>query len=104
MFKPGDLPPVGFHSDGDLSSIIPGLVGTGFSYFSLEPETKDLKQILSNYKSQVFIMSGIRADWLYGNNTADKPTTDFPGKLPVLLKQGKLVLSSSTRIPVRGLT
>lgn len=94
-FKSKNFLPVGFHCDGNLSLVLPDLIDLGFVYFNLEPEAVNLEDILGNYGRCMFAMSGIKADWLYGENAAGKATTDFPGNLPDLLKHGNLLLSST---------
>lgn len=80
LFKSEVVLPVGFHCDGNINSLIPELIDLGFVYFNLEPEAVNLEDILGNYGRRMFVMSGIKADWLYGENAAGKATTDFPGK------------------------
>lgn len=56
--------PVGFHSDGDLSILLPALVAAGFSCLSIEPEAVSLNEFRIRYGEQVTLLSGIRAEWL----------------------------------------
>lgn len=95
LIKSKTFIPVGFHCDGNINSLIPELIDLGFVYFNLEPEAVNLEDILGNYGRRMFVMSGIKADWLYGENAAGNVTTDFPGNLPDLLKHGRLLLSST---------
>lgn len=86
---------VGFHSDGDLSLLLPSLIKIGFTFFSLEPEAMDLLNVWQTYGRQVLIMSGIRASWLTIQTFDYTDKNNFKRVIPILIGRGKLILSST---------
>lgn len=87
--------PVGFHSDGNIESVIDDLIDGGFSIFSLEPEAMDLGKICRRLPGDAFILSGIKAAWLMEpdpNNSKDREIVAYISDL----KQGcRLILASA---------
>lgn len=86
---------IGFHSDGNLSLLMPALIDTGFSFFSLEPEATDIQTIWRHYGNHVAILSGIEAGWLITPSSTEKDRTDYSRGLDPILDQGNLILSSA---------
>lgn len=85
---------LGFHSDGNLMLLLPGLVDAGFTFFSLEPEATHLAEVWRKYRSKnIALLSGIYASWL----TPDHPGAEisFPHELLEITESGGLILASS---------
>ena len=88
----------GWHSDGNLSAILPDLVKLGIRFFSLEMECVDLFKFKRNYRDQVTLVAGLRTAWLVEEDWEDKES--FPGieEIRSLVHEGGLVLSSTCGI------
>lgn len=83
--------PIGFHSDGDLTRVLPALVQAGFACFSLEPEATGPIAVWRRFGHQVTLLSGIPAAWL----TTPVPTSDVLSGLADLARGGSLILASA---------
>jgi hypothetical protein len=83
--------PVGLHSDGDLSRMLPELVQAGFSCFSLEPEAISPNAVWQRFGHAVTLLSGIPAAWL----TMPVPPSDVLCGLSDLACGGSLILASA---------
>ncbi len=55
---------LGWHSDGDVTSVLSDLVNCGYRFFSLESECVDLLSFKRRYGSRVTLIGGIRTGWL----------------------------------------
>lgn len=55
---------MGFHSDGNVESILNLLLDHEYTMFSLEPEAMDLVTLSRVLPSNIALMSGIKSDWL----------------------------------------
>ncbi len=88
----------GWHSDGNLSAILPDLVKLGMQFFSLETECVDLLKFKRNYRDQVTLVAGLRTAWLVEEDWEDEE--HFPGieEITSLVKEGSLILSSTCGI------
>ena len=75
---------LGWHSDGDVSPLLPDLVECGLRFFSLEPECVDLLKFKQTYRSRVSLVGGIRAAWLVGKSL-------HPGRTETLSSRNKCV-------------
>lgn len=87
--------PLGFHSDGNLVRLLPTLVETGFSFFSLEPEAMDLEQIQRQFNDRITLMTGIRAAWFNPNCAGRIQTDDILSEISSLALGGRFILSSA---------
>ena len=83
--------PMGFHSDGDLTHLLPALTKAGFSCFSLEPEATSPRTVWQRFGRQVTLLSGIPAAWLA---TPVRSSEVLP-ELVDLAHSGSLVLASA---------
>lgn len=86
---------LGWHSDGDVSPLLPALVECGLRFFSLEPECVDLLKFKQAYGSRVSLVGGIRAAWLVGKQLDPDEQRHYLLEIGALLKEGGLILASS---------
>lgn len=86
---------LGWHSDGDVSPLLPDLVECGLRFFSLEPECVDLLKFKQSYRSRVFLVGGIRAAWFAGKQLDQDEQRQYLLEIAALLKEGGLILASS---------
>jgi hypothetical protein len=88
----------GWHSDGNLSAILPHLVNLGIRFFSLETECVDLLKFKRNYRDQVTLVAGLRTAWLVDEDWEHEEK--FPGieEIRSLVNEGGLILSSTCGI------
>jgi len=88
----------GWHSDGNLSAILPDLVNLGIRFFSLETECVDLLKFKRNYRDQVTLIAGLRTAWLVDEDW--EHDENFPGieEIRSLVDEGGLILSSTCGI------
>jgi len=86
---------LGWHSDGDVSSLLPDLVECGLRFFSLEPECVDLLKFKQTYRSRVSLVGGIRAAWFTGKPLHLDEQRRCRLEIGALLKEGGLILASS---------
>ncbi|SHJ81447.1 uroporphyrinogen decarboxylase family protein [Desulfofundulus thermosubterraneus] len=91
--------PMGFHSDGNIESIISFLVEEGYSVFSLEPEAMHLVELCRRLPENVIILSGIKAGWLMGPDLDDNQEAEMLQYINDLKNSCKLILSSSCGLP-----
>ncbi len=82
---------LGFHSDGDLSRLLPALVQAGFSCFSLEPEATRPSAVWQRFGRHLTLLSGIPAAWL----TTPAPFSEVTSGLADLALGGSLILGSA---------
>jgi hypothetical protein len=86
---------LGWHSDGDVSTLLPDLVESGLRFFSLEPECVDLLKFKQTYLARVSLVGGIRAAWLTGKSLNPDEQRRFLLEISGLLKEGGLIFASS---------
>jgi hypothetical protein len=86
---------LGWHSDGDVSPLLPDLVECGLRFFSLEPECVDLLKFKQTYRSRVSLVGGIRAAWFAGKQLDQDEQRQYLLEIGALLKEGGLILASS---------
>ena len=86
---------LGWHSDGDVSTILPDLVGCGFRFFSLEAECVDLLGFKRTYGPRVTLVGGLRTEWLQADMTEAHLVRECLSEMRSLLKEGGLIFSSS---------
>jgi hypothetical protein len=83
---------VGFHSDGCVDLLLPGLQQANFRFYSLEPEGTDPIQAWNILGARIPLFSGLPAKWLM-------PGGFYPNREGAILRDwlsaGPLVLSSA---------
>ena len=87
--------PTGFHSDGDLTLLLPALIDAGFSFFSLEPEAMDPSEVRHRYDDRFVLIGGIRAEWLSDAGGSGVGHTDLRREISSLVSTGRTILASS---------
>ncbi len=84
--------PVGFHSDGCVDLLLPGLRQAGFRFYSFEPEGTDPLRAWDILGEKSPLFSGLPANWL-------TPGGFYPNREGEILREwlsaGPLVLSSA---------
>jgi uroporphyrinogen decarboxylase len=100
----GDGRPVGFHSDGNVAPVVPHLVEAGYAFFSLEPEAVPLEDLGRRLPEGVFILSGIKAQWLTGPAPEEREEVEkeIIRYITGLKNACRLVLASACGIFDRG--
>ena len=83
--------PLGFHSDGDISRLLPALVQAGFACFSLEPEATRPSAVWQRFGHHLTLLSGIPAAWL----TTPTSSSEVVSGLADLARGGSLILGSA---------
>jgi hypothetical protein len=86
---------LGWHSDGDVSPLLPDLVDCGLRFFSLEPECVDLLNFKQTHRSRVSLAGGIRAAWLSGKSFTPDEQRRWRLEISAMLKEGGLIFASS---------
>lgn len=87
--------PLGFHSDGHLTPLLPSLVEIGFGFFSLEPEVMDLNEAQASHANRIGLVSGIPAVWLNPERLAEIPPEVIRSNITSLACHGPVMLASS---------
>ncbi len=90
---------MGFHSDGNIESIIISLIQEGYSALSLEPEAMDLVGLCRRLPENVIILSGIKAGWLMGPDPDNNEKAEMLQYINNLKNSCKLILASSCGLP-----
>ena len=85
----------GWHSDGNVATILPDLVSCGFRCFSLEPECVDLLDFKRRNRSRISLIGGIRADWLMAASGDREWETTSLREIQTLVGEGGLILTST---------
>jgi uroporphyrinogen decarboxylase len=88
----------GWHSDGNLSAILPDLVNLGVRFFSLEAECVDLLKFKRNYRDQVTLIAGLRTAWLVEEDSEHEEKLPWIEEIRSLVNEGGLILSSTCGI------
>lgn len=89
---------LGFHSDGNIGSIIMDIYKEGYSLFSVEPEAVNLVELMESLPGDAVIISGIKADWLVGPDFGEKEIAEIKEYISSLVNGGRLILSSACGI------
>ena len=89
------IPVLGWHSDGDVSTILPDLVDCGFRFFSLESECVDLLSFKRSYGNRVTLIGGIRTAWLTWKGLDLTQQKECLEEIKALAREGGLILASS---------
>jgi uroporphyrinogen decarboxylase len=85
----------GWHSDGNLSAILPDLVKLGIRFFSLETECVDLLKFKRHYGDQVTLVAGLRTAWLVEEDWEHEENPLWIEEIKSLVKEGGLILAST---------
>ena len=89
------IPVLGWHSDGDVSTILPDLVDCGFRFFSLESECVDLLSFKRSYGNRVTLIGGIRTAWLTWKGLDLTQQKECLEEIKALIREGGFILASS---------
>lgn len=89
------IPALGWHSDGDVSTILPDLVDCSFRFFSLESECINLLNFKRMYGNRVTLIGGIRTAWLTQGGLDPANRKEYLEEIKALISEGGLILSSS---------
>lgn len=89
------IPVLGWHSDGDVSSILPDMVNCGWRFFALEPECVDLLKFKRTYRNQITLIGGIRTAWLTQEQLDSTQQEECLEEIKTLVKEGGFILASS---------
>jgi uroporphyrinogen decarboxylase len=89
------IPVLGWHSDGDVSTILPDLVDCGFRFFSLESEHVNLLDFKQTFGDRVTLIGGIRTIWLTEEKLDPMKREEFLKEIKTLVREGGLILASS---------
>jgi hypothetical protein len=85
-----------FHSDGNIASLIPDLISSGFDGLAgCEPECLDLASLKETYGSQITFMTGIRAEFLEPASPTSAQRETLLSEARVLAQSGGFVLCSA---------
>ncbi|MBN2098692.1 MAG: hypothetical protein JW753_03750 [Dehalococcoidia bacterium] len=91
-----------FHSDGNITALIPDLISCGFDGLAgCEPECLDLTSLKAKHGSQVTFMSGVSAGLLETGSTISVQKQDFVRELQALTQGGGFVLCSACGVNSR---
>lgn len=86
---------MGWHSDGNVSAILPDLVACGWRFFSLELECVDLLNFKRTFGGRVTLIGGIRTAWLTQEWIDPMKQKEYLREIETLVREGGLILASS---------
>lgn len=84
----------GWHSDGNVSFILPDMVRCGFRFFALEPECVDLLSFKRVHGPQAILIGGIRSEWLTTEEPGPEQQISWCNDIGSLASEGGFILSS----------
>lgn len=87
-----------FHSDGNITRIIPDIVSSGFDGLSCQEECIDLPSVKRTYGSQLTLLAGLSCELLNAGSLTATRKQRFIEKIAGLSIGGGLILSSSSGI------
>ena len=87
----------GWHSDGRVATILPGLAAAGFRIFSLEAECVDLAAFKRAHRDRL-CLGGIRAGWLADEHFDWEVRQTCVNEIAALVREGGILLASSCGI------
>ena len=85
---------LGWHSDGDVTSVLSDLVNCGYRFFSLEPECVDLLGFKRSYGHRVTLIGGIRTVWLIQKQLDRGMQQECLHEIKNLTEEGGFILAS----------
>ena len=92
--------PVGLHSDGDLSRLLPDLVECGFdAIHPFEPPMNDIVAIKRQWGDRIAVAGGIDLKTTLSNGTPEEIEFEVQEKAAALAPGGGWLLGSSNSIP-----
>jgi uroporphyrinogen decarboxylase len=92
--------PVGLHSDGDLSRILPDLVACGFdAIHPFEPPMNDIVAIKRQWGDRIAVAGGIDLKTILCGGTPGEIEAEVQAKVAALAPGGGWLLGSSNSIP-----
>lgn len=86
---------LGFHSDGQVSAVLPLLAAAGFTVFNLEPEAMPPDELARCLPRQATLLGGIPAAWLMGPGTVAEQAADIGRQIAGLQQSRPLILASA---------
>jgi hypothetical protein len=86
---------LGWHSDGDVSSLLSDVVNCGLRFFSLEPECVNLLNFKHTFGNRVTLIGGIPIVWLTGGLVNSKKREEYREGIKALAREGGLILATS---------
>lgn len=85
-----------FHSDGNITSIVPDLISAKFDGLSCQVECMDLVSFKSSYGARLALLAGLSCKLLNMDSLTTRQRQRFVRQIQNLSKEGGLVLSSSS--------
>ncbi|MFZ5591709.1 MAG: uroporphyrinogen decarboxylase family protein [Bacillota bacterium] len=90
--------PLGFHSDGKVSAVLPLLTAEGFTVFNLEPEAMTPDELERCLPRQATLLGGIPAAWLMGPGRVKEQAAEIRQCIAGLSQSYPLILASACGI------
>ena len=87
-----------FHSCGNISALVPDIVGAGFDGLSCQIECVDLMDIKQRYGDRIALLAGPPGDMLRGESMSGERMNEFASLVRELALDGGFVLASSSGI------
>ena len=84
------------HSDGNIASIVPDIVSSGFDGLSCQGECVDLFSLKRTYGTCLTLLAGLSCELLDANSLTARRKQRFIEAIASLSKGGGLILSSSS--------
>jgi len=84
------------HSDGNIASIVPDIVSSGFDGLSCQEECLDLLSIKQTYSTQLTLLAGLSCELLNANSLTSRRKQQFVEWIKALNQGGGLIISSSS--------
>lgn len=84
----------GWHSDGNVASILPDVVRCGFRFFALEPECVDLLGFKRAHGPRATLIGGIRTEWLTTEEPGPEQRARWRSEIEPLAGEGGLIVAS----------
>jgi len=84
------------HSDGNIASIVPDIVSSGFDGLSCQEECVDLISLKRTYGTQLTLLAGLSCELLNAGSLPAKRKQQFVEWIKVLSQGGGIILSSSS--------
>jgi len=87
-----------FHSDGNITGIVPDIVSSGFDGLSCQEECIDILSLKRTYGSQLTLLAGLSCELLNARSLTARRRQRFIERIWSLSGGGGLILSSSSGI------
>ena len=92
-----------FHSDGDISAILSGVIAAGFDGLSHEPEAVEPFPTIPGYGGSITLLGGLTQRLLQSPSLPPKDEQHFINTVRALHEDGGLILTSSSGIHTSGM-